>query len=418
MASIHQDPESQVYRVRFRFQGRNVNRSLRTTDEQAAQTMCARVEETLRLVEQGRIVVPADADPLEFVLADGRPSKEPKPSQAAGLTEFFSIYESTLPPGHKEQSTLDGEKIHLKHLKRHLGPHRTVQSITKADLQQYVAKRLKDKYHGKPTRPDTIRKELVTLRMLWNWGVDQGLLVGGSPTKKVALPLTDEKPAFMTRQEVERIINRGGLSEQQESELWESVYLEIHELEAVLDFIKRTARHPFVYPMMVFFAHTGARRSELIRCRIEDIDFSSRTVVIREKKKSRRRAMTYRRVDMSPLLHKVMDDWLDNHPGGQHVFCQCSAVGDVEALTSCQAHYHLKKTTAGSKWSFIHGFHIFRHSFASNLAAAGVDQRVIDEFMGHQTEEMRRRYRHLFPGQRRAAIESAFGASLRPARVG
>ena len=36
-------------------------------------------------------------------------------------------------------------------------------------------------------------------------------------------------------------------------------------------------------------------------------------------------------------------------------------------------------------------------SFASNLAVQGVDQRFIDKWMGHQTEEMRRRYQHLFP---------------------
>lgn len=52
------------------------------------------------------------------------------------------------------------------------------------------------------------------------------------------------------------------------------------------------------------------------------------------------------------------------------------------------------------------GFHTYRHSFASNLAAAGVDQRVIDELMGHTTEAMRKRYRHLFPKVRRSAIES------------
>ncbi len=37
------------------------------------------------------------------------------------------------------------------------------------------------------------------------------------------------------------------------------------------------------------------------------------------------------------------------------------------------------------------GFHTYRHSFASNLAARGLDQRIIDEFMGHQTEAMRKR---------------------------
>ncbi len=68
---------------------------------------------------------------------------------------------------------------------------------------------------------------------------------------------------------------------------------------------------------------------------------------------------------------------------------------------------------AGTPWCldnkkdwFRIGFHSYRHSFASNLAAAGVDQRVIDEFMGHTTEAMRKRYRHLFPKDRRSAIES------------
>ena len=136
-----------------------------------------------------------------------------------------------------------------------------------------------------------------------------------------------------------------------------------------------------------------------------------------EKKKSRTKALTFRRVDMSPLLFRVMQEWIDNHPGGQHTFCQLKGFQKVIPLTVYQAHHHLKKTMKKSDWSFISGFHVFRHSFASNLAAAGVDQRVIDEFMGHQTEEMRRRYRHLFPAQRRAAIESVFGGEEGEGRV-
>jgi integrase len=50
------------------------------------------------------------------------------------------------------------------------------------------------------------------------------------------------------------------------------------------------------------------------------------------------------------------------------------------------------------------GFHTLRHSFASNLAARGVDQRIVDHFMGHQTKEMRMRYQHLFPERREKAI--------------
>jgi hypothetical protein len=36
---------------------------------------------------------------------------------------------------------------------------------------------------------------------------------------------------------------------------------------------------------------------------------------------------------------------------------------------------------------------------------------MIDEWMGHQTDEMRKRYRHLFPEQQQKAIDSVFGGN-------
>ena len=51
------------------------------------------------------------------------------------------------------------------------------------------------------------------------------------------------------------------------------------------------------------------------------------------------------------------------------------------------------------------GWHTFRHSFASNLAGSGrVSQSHIDELMGHQTEDMKVRYRHLFPERVQDAV--------------
>lgn len=49
------------------------------------------------------------------------------------------------------------------------------------------------------------------------------------------------------------------------------------------------------------------------------------------------------------------------------------------------------------------------HSYCSALAAKGVDQRIIDDIMGHQTEDMRRRYRHLLPSLKQDAVASVFG---------
>jgi hypothetical protein len=41
-------------------------------------------------------------------------------------------------------------------------------------------------------------------------------------------------------------------------------------------------------------------------------------------------------------------------------------------------------------------------------APKGVDQRMTDRWVGHQTEEMRRRYTHLFPDAQREAVASVF----------
>lgn len=410
MPSLHQDPRTSVYRVRFRYQGRQVNRSLRTKDRRSARASCDRVGEMLQLVERGLVSVPPSADPIAFVMSDGRVEQHVTETRRLGLSAFFATYQQRLPPGRKEPSTLRGERLHVRHFQRHLGVNRVVQSITKADLQEYVVKRLKERHRGRPIRPDTVRKELVTFRMLWNWGVEEGLLVGRAPTKHVALPLVDEKPPFMTRAEIEAMVRRGGMSDEETRSLWKSLFLEREEIAELLEHARLQAPTPIGYPLLVFVAHTGARRSEIVRARIDDLDFRARTVMIREKKKSRSKAMTYRRIDMSPLLERVLRQWLADHPGGQHVFCQPDRTGRQEPLTVWQADHHLRATTRGSRWEVVHGFHVFRHSFASNLATAGVADKVIDEWMGHQTAEMRKRYRHLFPRERRSAIEAAFGA--------
>ena len=57
----------------------------------------------------------------------------------------------------------------------------------------------------------------------------------------------------------------------------------------------------------------------------------------------------------------------------------------------------------------MRGLHVLRHSFISCLAAAGVDQRIIDDIVGHQSEEMRRRYRHLTPALKSQAVLTVFG---------
>ena len=246
-----------------------------------------------------------------------------------------------------------------------------------------------------------------TLRGIFNWAIKQQLYAGSNPTSGLVLPKRDEQPPFRTRQEIERIIARGGLADHEVAELWQSLYLTIPEVHQVLEYVKATARYPFIYPMFAFVAYTGARRSEMMRALVDDFDLGAGTVLIRERKKSRSKSTTFRRVEMPSELNQIMTEWFGNHPGGQFAFCHDFGLTSksLQALTRDQARVQFTKALRDSDWKIIRGFHVFRHSYASILAAAGVDQRIIDKHMGHQTEEMRRRYQHLRPDVCSTAVE-------------
>lgn len=257
----------------------------------------------------------------------------------------------------------------------------------------------------------TIKKEIVTLRGLWNWAVQRDKLQGRFPSNGVRLPKSAEKPPFQTWDEIERQIARGGLSEAEQADLWDCLFLRLEEIAELLEYVRLSARHPFIYPMFVTAAHTGARRSELTRSQLHDFD--KRSVTIRERKRIRGKKST-RRVPLAPMLRRVIGEWLKVHPGGNAMFCQVDVLRSKktrtfpEPLTPDEANDHFKRTLKCSKWENLRGWHVFRHSFASNCALKGIDQRVIDEWLGHQTVEMTRRYRHLFPDSQQAAIERVF----------
>jgi len=405
MASLHTDPQTGVFRIRFRFEGRAYNRSLKTKSPKTATCVLGRTEENLRLIRQGRLDVPAKVDPATFILSDGKINGQKK-CQPITLAKLFETYQKRLPEAAKERLTVGLETTHIKNFRRILPTSKIANTITTADLQRYAERRLKQKRNGRRISPETVKREMDTFRAIFNWGKNNDFVEGDPPTVGLTLGKPDAKPPFMTWAEISRRIQRGGLTQIEEKELWECLYLTTEEITEFLEYVKNRDRYPFIYPMLYFVAFTGVRRSEMMRARIDDFDFDSGTVLIREKKRSRTRATTYRRVDLASSLVNVLQTWFENHPGGQFAFCMPPVNGSPPApLTRDQARVQFTRTVRKSKWQNVRGYHVLRHSFASNLASKGADQRIIDEFMGHQTESMRLRYRHLSPSVKRSAID-------------
>lgn len=394
-----------VYALTIRYGGKRIHRSLNTTKASEANELKEDIESALRQLRRGQLTVPGKltTDQLwQLLQSAGKSADRPEVTTDVAIGEVCRRYEESYTIGTKDEATLRTERHHLNHFKRILGEQHSLSAVTTDDLRRYVTARQKEPgTHGRTIHAATIKKELQTFQQLWDFARGEGLVAGENPRHRVRTPRESQKPRFMTRHEIDAAVERGGLSKAEVAELWASLFLSESEIAEFLTHVRKAAiAHPrfrYIYAALAFCAYTGARRSEMFRCQVHDLQ---QTVQLREKKRSQRNTFTFRQVPLHPQLRVILDEWLKEYPGGPYVFCKDNG----KPLDDKTAREAFGAVTKKSKWSVLRGYHILRHSFASNLARHGVDQRTIDDFMGHQTEESRKRYRHLFPEDLRSAI--------------
>jgi integrase len=410
MASLQQ--RSGWFHLLFRFDGRQFSNALKTRDRREADAIRGTVDRVLIRVRNKEIPPPPpDADVTAYLLAGGKVVEETRSATPVlTLSELRDRYIQTHGNGALEPKTLVMLRIHFTHLIRHFGERKVVAQFTTGLLQEYVDARSRQKgKQQRPISPVTVQKDLATLRAAWNWAVRSGLLSGTFPGRSLIYPKTDEKPGFQTREEIERKIARGGLSSDEIKDLRACLFLSKPDLTELLDFAKGAAHEPYLFPMVAFAAHTGARRSELIRMRIDDVDLEAGSAVIRERKRIRGQRST-RRVPISGFLKDIIKEWLGRHPGGQLMFC---LTRDAEKLpkpiTPMIAYEHFRRLVRGSKWDVLRGWHVLRHSFISICAADSVDQRVLQGWVGHLSAATHKRYTHLIPSREQQIIRGVFG---------
>jgi integrase len=434
------------YRYSFRYHGKHHFVTLGKVSAEEAKTKSAQVDYLLLRLKQRLIHLPPGVGVVEFIRHDGKPAIPHVGNEIVAKELILSAFCDRYLKTHRnslEVRTIEGIELHFKHLLGALGERFPIRELKLVDLQGYVDLRATAKgTGGRRLSAATIRKEVVSLRTAWNWGTRMELVAGRFPNTGLRYPKTEEKPPFQTREEILRQIDWGGLKPHQKTELWHALYLQKPEIEEALEVVRIKAGHPWIYAIACTAAHTGARRSELIRMRVTDIDFGGRTITVREKKRVRGQHTT-RRVPLTDFLAGVLRDYLKVHPGGQALFCHGHEVArskkrsrttghqssgsrettlkarlasisdrvtsELVPLTEDEAHDHLKRTLKGSKWEIIKGYHPFRHSFISACASKGVDQRMIQEWCGHMTAAMQKRYAHLYPSAQADALKSVFG---------
>jgi AbrB family looped-hinge helix DNA binding protein len=326
-----------------------------------ADNKARQVDYLLMRLKQQLVTMPPGMDIVKFVEFDGKPASAaatdhaPPPVKvtlAQLRDKYVETHEASLEP-----TTIYGMKLHFKHLTGVLGTAFPVANLQLADLQKYVDRRSKAKGMNKrKLSAATIKKEIVTLRTVWNWGAKMKLVAGRFPYDGLRYPRTTEKPPFQTMAEIKRQLE--GLTKAEQAELWHCLYLLLPEVDELLKTVKQRARHPWIYPLFVFAAHTGARRSEIMRAGVHDVDFTQCSILIHEKKRVHG-SDTTRRVPMTPLLAEALTEWLKVHPGGKYLFCKGTIARskkrrDVSPLTRDEVHDHFTRTLEETAHSAHH----------------------------------------------------------------
>lgn len=294
------------WRVLFCFDGNQTAYTIGEASESEARRWKGRTEQLLMRLDQGLLELPIGVRSSEFLKLDGKvpPPVESVKARQTSLHQLREAYLSTHCNGAIEPNTLATARIHLSHLEETLGKNFLVSGLSLAKLQSHVNRRQAE------VSPITSKKEIDTFRAAWNWGMRLGMIDKPFPGKAIAYPKTAEKLPFMSWEEIECRIKSGG----DEETLWECLYLTPTQVTELLAFVKEKPAQSWLYPMLFTAAHTGARRSELMRAKTEDVDLVNGIITLREKKRVRGKCTT-RRIPMTKLLAEVLKPILEGNCG-------------------------------------------------------------------------------------------------------
>lgn len=389
MPEPFQDAKSRKYYISFSWNGQRHKRSTGSSNLEAARRAQRIVNGKVEQLKAGLIRAPHSVAVSEFIFDD---KQEPDTVQAdCSLPTFIEHYLQEVAPPNKAPSTCLTEKVHISHLQQFIG-HRRVERLT--DLNRDFFEAYKRWRHQAGRRSVTINKELGTFSTMLNVAVKSDLLDENPLSNVKRLKDDGTFEPFRTGKEIEEILANGEYSAEQIAEMRGNRYLDEEEIHRLLELVRNSKIHAFIATA----AYTGMRFSEIERLKWSDVDLDHQRILARGYKGSNQQRESPRHISLHPNLAEILTELRETS-------CSSLVFGDEEGQprTKYFFYYHVKRLTDGTEFEGIR-YHNLRHSFCSNLATRGVDQRFIDAWVGHQTETMRKRYQHLSPDKQQEAI--------------
>lgn len=249
--------------------------------------------------------------------------------------------------------------------------HLRLNEITVWLVEKFKSERLKGETRlGKTRTPASVNRELDLLSRILSMACDQDLLTNNCLRKIRRLREDNAR---------ERVL---------------SVAEEIR-LMAVLERTRSPLRS-----MVVIALHTGMRRGEIQRLTWAEVDFDRGIILVRKTKTGRDRI-----VPMHDLVKKLLLELSQA--------AQLRKISQTSSLEACDNETRIfevnwieklwRKTCQRAGITNLR-FHDLRHTFATRLAANGVDAFAIARLLGHATVNMTARYAHSTSEHLQAAI--------------
>ncbi len=211
----------------------------------------------------------------------------------------------------------------------------------------------------------SIRRKISALKSFYKFLIRQGL-IDFSPMDRIVLPKVDKPlPSFIPESHTRQLIN----------------------LKDFEDFIEM---RDFLVVEILYW--TGMRRSELVRLKISDIDFSNKHIkVLGKGKKERYIPIDQSLVDQIRHYERLKEEYFEGHEYDK-TFLILSNTGRpaYPELINRVVKSFLEQLTTVEKKSP----HVLRHSFATHLLNNGADINAIKELLGHSSLAATQVYTH------------------------
>ncbi|MBU1708009.1 tyrosine-type recombinase/integrase [bacterium] len=244
--------------------------------------------------------------------------------------------------------------------------------ITTADIERYLTARSND------ISPKTWNEELRIINRFFRFAVARNYIVDNP-----AAPISKrhvEKPAVEI--------------------------LKPHELELIMKYANEAAR-----PLYQILLYTGMREGEARHLQWQDVDLTPKHehVIVRSTPVHRTKNRKDRIIPLSPEIVEVFKIlWKNRDKKSPYVLPNSEGKPRFYPLNTWMRLLRRIERDEGvliAKGFHMNGFHLFRHTFATNALASGVDIRTVQDWLGHSSIVQTQRYLNLLPEHKHQQIK-------------